>query len=104
MPLAIAEAMAMGLPVVSTRVVGIPELVRAGVGLLVSPHGPVELAQALEQVYRAGDQGRAEMGQHGRVVVEQHFNIQNEVRKMWELFQDVRVSSSDSQGAKRRNP
>jgi glycosyltransferase involved in cell wall biosynthesis len=45
---AIAEAMTAGLPVVATRVGGIPELVEDGkTGLLVPPGRPTELAAAL---------------------------------------------------------
>ncbi len=45
------EAMAMGLPVVATRVGGIPSIVSDGkTGLLVAPHAPEELATALVRV------------------------------------------------------
>jgi glycosyltransferase involved in cell wall biosynthesis len=45
--LVIVEAMSQGLPVVGTRVGGIPELVRDGVnGLLVDVHRPDQLAAA----------------------------------------------------------
>jgi len=46
-PNVLAEAMAMGVPVVSTAVSAIPELVESGVsGLLVPPRDPAALAQA----------------------------------------------------------
>lgn len=45
-PVALMEAMALGVPVVSTRVGGIEELVTAG-GVLVEPHSPNCLASAL---------------------------------------------------------
>ena len=45
---ALVEAMYAGLPVVATRVGGVPELIREGLdGLLVSPSQPAELAAAL---------------------------------------------------------
>jgi starch synthase len=45
------EGMAMGLPVVVTRVGGVPELVRDGVdGLLVPPSDPNAMADALVRV------------------------------------------------------
>ncbi len=48
LPMVVLEAMSTGLPVVATRVEGIPEAVREGVdGKLVEPGDPVSLANAL---------------------------------------------------------
>lgn len=53
MPLAILEAMAAGVPVVSTRVEGTPELVRDGIdGVIVEPGDAVALAGAFERIIR----------------------------------------------------
>jgi glycosyltransferase involved in cell wall biosynthesis len=50
-PVALMEAMSLGLPCVSTCVAGIPELIRTGVdGLLVPPANAFAFAQALEQL------------------------------------------------------
>lgn len=50
-PNVLAEAMAMGVPVVSTAISGIPEMIDDGVqGLLVEPRDPDGLAQALRRV------------------------------------------------------
>jgi glycosyltransferase involved in cell wall biosynthesis len=47
----LVEAMAMGKPIVATRVGGVPEVLGEGeVGLLVPPDDPVQLSQAIEQL------------------------------------------------------
>ena len=48
--MALAEAIAHGLPVVSTMVGAIPDTVPGGTGLLVSPDDAAELAQALRRL------------------------------------------------------
>ena len=68
-PTVLMEAMAMELPVVATRIMGIPELVEhERSGLLVSPARPDELADALRRVLtdrelaeRLGREGRREV-------------------------------------------
>ncbi len=52
-PNVLAEAMAMELPVISTDISGIPEIVRHGVnGLLVPERNPAAMADALEMLWR----------------------------------------------------
>jgi glycosyltransferase involved in cell wall biosynthesis len=65
-PVALMEALALGLPVVATAVGGIPDAVRSGIeGLLVPPSRPDLLGDALLTL--AGDAGRrAEMGAAAR--------------------------------------
>jgi glycosyltransferase involved in cell wall biosynthesis len=51
MPMAVIEAMACGLPVIATRVGGLPDLVSDGVnGLLVEPRHPDQLASAIQRL------------------------------------------------------
>jgi glycosyltransferase involved in cell wall biosynthesis len=50
LPMAVLEAMAVGLPVISTRVEGVPEAVRDGVdGLICDPANSAALADAIER-------------------------------------------------------
>jgi colanic acid/amylovoran biosynthesis glycosyltransferase len=74
-PVAISEAMAMGLPVVSTYHSGIPELVEHGVnGLLVPERNVHALAEAMCRIAR--DRGLAyRLGQAGRAKVERDLNL-----------------------------
>jgi colanic acid/amylovoran biosynthesis glycosyltransferase len=73
LPVVLMEAMAGGLPVVSTQVMGIPELVEDGLsGLLVAPGRADLLADALERLAR-DPALRRDMGQRGRArVLERH--------------------------------
>ena len=66
LPTVIAEAMAAGLPVVSTTLAGVPEMVLDGqTGLLVPPRSPEKLADALAQMLTEPAQAVA-FGQAGR--------------------------------------
>lgn len=66
MPTVLVEAMARAVPVVSTDVVGIDELVQNGQsGLLVPPEDPAALAAAIDQLLGDPD-GASAMGRHGR--------------------------------------
>lgn len=56
LPVAIMEAFALGVPVVSTAVGGIPEAITDGVeGLLVPPRDPAALAAAIDRITTDGD-------------------------------------------------
>ena len=88
MPLAMIEAMARGVPVVSTRVLGLPELVRDGAGLLVPPHDAEALADAIEQIYRLPRHEQAAMGLAGRRIVEE-FEAPRGAKRMLELIRSV---------------
>jgi glycosyltransferase involved in cell wall biosynthesis len=55
-PMVILEAMAHGVPVIASRIGGLPELVEDGVtGLLFTPGDPVDLARAVETLWRDPD-------------------------------------------------
>jgi glycosyltransferase involved in cell wall biosynthesis len=72
-PLTLLEAMAAGLPVVSTRVGRAGEIIEPGVnGLLVPPKDPNALAEALLSAYRQPDARRAWGEQARRTVAEKY--------------------------------
>jgi colanic acid/amylovoran biosynthesis glycosyltransferase len=85
-PVALMEAMAAGVPVVATRLSGIPELVQDGVtGLLVEPHDPAALAAALERLL--GDEAlAAELARNARMLVERSFSLEVEARRLGDLL------------------
>ncbi len=79
LPLGVLEGMAVGRPVVATRVGGIPEMCRdEEEGVLVEPAADVELARALTRL--VGSPGlRTAMGEHGRERVAAHFTPEAQV-------------------------
>jgi glycosyltransferase involved in cell wall biosynthesis len=93
-PVALMEAMACGLPVVASRISGIPELVEDGhTGFLVSPGDPAALAEAVQML--AGDPTlRDRMGQAGREKVVAEFDLQQNAASLLELFIDASSRSS----------
>jgi glycosyltransferase involved in cell wall biosynthesis len=72
-PMAILEAMAAGLPIVATRVGGVPNLVRQGQnGVLVDVGDVIELGRAIADL-AADAQRRARYGQSSRQLWEKHW-------------------------------
>ena len=85
-PVSLAEAMAMELPVISTDIVGINELVQPDAGILVPPRNPVALSQALRTIYAQGHAARVNMGRRGRAVVDAEFNLFTGINQLANLF------------------
>jgi colanic acid/amylovoran biosynthesis glycosyltransferase len=86
-PVALMEAMAMGLPVISTPVSGIPELVRdEETGRLVPERDPVALAEAIISI--AEEDSRRQFGANARTLVEQEFDLHANVRHLIQVFRD----------------
>lgn len=91
-PVVLMEAMSTGLPVVASRLSGIPELVTDGVsGLLVTPGDAVALADALAAL--AGDvELRRRLGAAGRDTVLREFDVD---RNAAALAERIRRSAGD---------
>lgn len=93
-PLAVLEAMAAGVPVVATRVGGIPELIVDGeTGVLVEPESPAELAEALDAL-AASPERRRELGRRGRERARDEFSPERMARRTVALYRDLCASST----------
>jgi colanic acid/amylovoran biosynthesis glycosyltransferase len=85
-PLALMEAMAMGLPVISTFHSGIPELIENGVtGFLVPEKDASELFNTLKHLIQNPDLCLT-IGKNGRKYVEEHYDIFKLNRKLEKIF------------------
>ena len=85
-PGVLMEAMAMELPVVSTRITGVPELIDDGrTGLLVAPGRTDQLADALERLLVDSALCR-KMGSAARDKVLREFNTDSSAKQLYELF------------------
>jgi glycosyltransferase involved in cell wall biosynthesis len=83
----ILEAMAMGKPVIGTRIGGIPEIIRDGTsGILVTPKDPVAMSEAV--LLMLGDPLMAvRMGESGKERVKKEFTLAGMIKK-YERFYD----------------
>ena len=86
LPNVIQEALALGTPVVSTDVTGIPEVVCDGeTGLQVPQHDPPALANALERLLTDGDL-RVQLAAAARRLMEAEFDIRRNTERRRAIF------------------
>jgi glycosyltransferase involved in cell wall biosynthesis len=86
LPTVIMEAMAAGLPVISTPLGGIPEMIGDRVnGFLVSERDPAAVATAIERLLSDVPHARR-LGDRGRQIADEKFSIETSVGQLHELF------------------
>ncbi|TEU22663.1 MAG: glycosyltransferase family 4 protein [Anaerolineales bacterium] len=94
---AAVEAQAMEIPVIATKVGGIPEIVRDGItGILVEPRNPEQLATAIIELIENPEK-RKEMGKEGRKYVLSRYRWEDNAALMDDLYKSV----LESPGGKR---
>lgn len=90
LPVAIMEAMALGRPVISTFIAGIPELVVPGTTGWLVPAGNVEaLTDAIDRALAAPVSELEAMGRAGQLRVRERHNVYVEAEKLKQLFDEV---------------
>jgi len=88
MPNSILEAMAHGMPVISTNVNGVQELIDEGInGLTVPPGDSESLFDALEYVF-SNEKELDKLGQNAKAFVDEHFAVEKMVENLNDLLCD----------------
>ncbi|HFD88187.1 MAG TPA: colanic acid biosynthesis glycosyltransferase WcaL [Gammaproteobacteria bacterium] len=86
-PVVLMESMAMEIPCVTTRITGIPELIRDGIdGILVAPSSTEELSEALGRLMDDPELRRT-LGENGRKRVVEHYDLAKNVERLGDIFQ-----------------
>ena len=87
LPVVLMEALALGRPVITTYVAGIPELVKPGENGWLVPAGSVEaLKNAMKAALQASPDQLEKMGQNGHKAVARQHDIYQESRHLFNLF------------------
>ena len=95
------QAAAAGVPIVGTRVGGIPEIVHDGVnGHLVPPGNAPSLVDAVTRIIEDRDLAR-QMGDAGREIVKEHFSIDSMVEGNLEVYREVMKEKCRVQGSEK---
>jgi glycosyltransferase involved in cell wall biosynthesis len=89
LPNVVLEAMALEVPVVATRVGGIPRLIRNGEnGLIVEPGSSEALVPALDRLL--GDESlRLRLGRAGRETIESNYSFSARMQKVRAIYEEV---------------
>jgi glycosyltransferase involved in cell wall biosynthesis len=89
LPVALMDAMSLGVPCVSTNAFGIPELIEDGVsGLLAPPADPEEVAARLSRIL--GDPGaQLLLGPAGRTAVRERYDSERNLDALADLYRNL---------------
>jgi colanic acid/amylovoran biosynthesis glycosyltransferase len=95
LPVALMEALAAGVPVITTPVAGISELVEHGTNGYLVPPGAVEpLAQRICELLEDALL-RQKFGQAGRLKVAEEFNLEKEVPRLKQVMDTALMTKPD---------
>ena len=89
LPNVILEAMALETPIVSTKVAGVPRIIKDGVnGLIVPIDDEDAFTSALERLIEDPDL-RKELAKAGRAVIERSYSFEYRMRKISEVYDSL---------------
>ncbi len=87
LPVVIMEALALGRPVISTYIAGIPELLDHECGWIIPAGAHDALVDALRSALSASSQELVAKGEEGRLRVEREHDVDKEAAKLRALFE-----------------
>ena len=89
LPTVLSEAMASKLPIISSNVGGIPEMIEDGKnGLLIDAGNPSQLADACISLLRSKNR-QTQMGEYGYELAQSKFNILTQTNKLRSLYREL---------------
>lgn len=77
MPMALVEAMAMGVPVLGAKISGVKDILSKFPDLMFQPNDAIELANKIENFYRETPEEQALLGKALRTYCVKHFSMQS---------------------------
>lgn len=86
MPVALLEAMSLGLPVLGSNIPGINDVLSEFSSLLFDEGNEIDLANKINQIYTMSETERTLLGQKLRSYIVEHYSVQKFVRKHEELY------------------
>lgn len=90
LPMAIIEALASGLPIISTNVGGIPDLIKEGVnGFLINPNSTEELREAILKILKLTSDERTKMGVESQKYFLNNFTQKIMVKRYANIFGEL---------------
>lgn len=95
MNVSVSQAMACGLPVITTSHSGLPEQVRDGVnGFVAAEASPQDLAEKILAMLEHPERW-TEFGRAGRQIVEEKYNAQQRIDRQIAVYQDLSKKSGN---------
>jgi glycosyltransferase involved in cell wall biosynthesis len=89
MPIAILEAMRAGLPIITTTVGGIPEMIDDGLsGILIEPENPTKIAEALKRLLK-NQELREKLAQGARTGFEKKFESKVRINELASIYSSM---------------
>jgi glycosyltransferase involved in cell wall biosynthesis len=92
LPVALLEAMMAGLPIVATSVGDIPKVITPETGIIVPPHEPACLADALSDLVNAPEKARM-LGTGARIRALQEYSLVTWINRLASLYEETLRSS-----------